>query len=381
MCNLIICYYIYYVYSTKVTSKIENNSVEDSRKKLFTESFANKTEIPSSTIKKSESIVEPLILDFNKLKNNGTFYRILLVTESEKIKNDINNNFCDTKFDELSKDIKTSFKIHFYCIKLKVIKNTFLLTVKEISYYNEIIKRMMSFFDDTCKLSNFNYELRNATKMILKEFDLKKKIIKQKFYHDHLKDILNENIKSINQMDQKKEIKNLDHLKETAKFNKSDSNQITRNGNEINLLKNCSTVNNVLSYCEKNFNSLKDNNYYFSQGEMPKNDAVFENDYKKNQYPEYVELFIIMSNAQIKIYYILQQYKNYFFSYIEESHIKEMHELKNSILKNKLKDINIKKQQIRNAFEFFNDSKNIIKFKIDRIFNYARKDFTRYLLN
>lgn len=410
ICNLIINVFLRYVSSSEISSSCENifintetSSFDNEYLKNYETSLSEKTNFTFN--------IEPVILNYDKLLNNGTFTRILLVKEAEVKKNNSIYILCDTKFDKLSKDLKMSFKIHYYNLKLKVLKNSSSLSSVEIKFYNGIINKIKDIFDEECKLSIFNYELRNATKSAFKEFETTKNNLKVKFQKEHLKNIIDENLKLVKRLAEELENINFNIDEETRKNEEAGStNQKIENDENIIDLKENNESENVidLKECDEFLNwymitrkykklhdFYKENSDFFeSYDSTDKNNDMTNNKtlksninknidskYEQHHSLVYKDLFAFIKIAQIKIYYILQKYKNYFFIYIEESYKKELHELKKNFFKYNFNGFNNTKQKFEKAQEFFYDSKNTIKCKINTIIDNVKMDLIKSLLS
>lgn len=370
-----------------------NFSLLNTRISLLNTTISSFNEILTS------SYTEPTTLDYDKLLNNGTFDRILLVNEPKIQRYKHIYILCETKFDEFSKEIKISFKIHFLNLKLILLKNISTYNTIEIEYFNDTIDKIMKSIDDLCKLSLFNYKIKDSIISVFKKFDRKKNFLKKKYVKDLKKEDLNiNNIKTtkINNLLHNKN--NISQPNENINLNvglcsnlaDNKSNSITNNKNK-NINYTSTFDENINLKCNDNMNSIDNENSNYNITIKKNSNILYDdcliqdlNSYTKSKahsyfnhdmdcFSNYKELYKEIIKTQTKINYVLQKYKNYFFNHIEKTYKNELYKLKKNIIKKNMKDI-------KKSEEFFFKSKNKVKNKTHKIIDSLEKDLVNYLL-
>lgn len=331
---------------------------------------------------------KPIIFDFEKLLHNGTFYRIFQYNKSKSYIFNLIYSFCDNKFYEISKTIKLTLKIHFLNSKIQLLKNHLSLTKYEIFDYNSVLNKIMEYLDDICKLSNYNYEIKEEFILLLKKFERAKSTIKKNYFE---KEILY--MSSLIKKDEEKiddEISNLssgnsdeciDILHNEASmldinfgsgldkktdnisdFSNVDSNVLSLK-EHLEKEKNISESQHSLSF--EIIENSNENNINCDKKELSK--------LHKSKLDSCKELLIATINTQKDMISLLKKYKDYIIENIDDAYNLELYLLNKKMRKDRVG--NFKKTQ-----EFFTESKQEIKTKISIIFDFLENDLSRSLL-
>lgn len=263
-------------------------------------------------------------LIFDELINDGTFNHILFEEESKLQHEFLIKNTFNIKLSKMIKDLNTIFKKNYSHLKKSIINNIIFFDQESKNNFDILINNLIVPLDNMYKIHE--QILEEFFKSVLLTFETKKKLIIIMYNQEKI----NRNI-IIKFADNKKIITNNkcnDLINETLKFCTSENtNKVlikeTENlENSENIIQKIKTSENIKCKNLKEKNILNSEN---KQNSILETNEILTIAYK--------ELFNIMKDAQLKFFYILQEYKKYLTYYLDTVLDIASYELRNSIFK------------------------------------------------